>query len=219
MELDRFAIIIPTYNPTDKLEILVKELKKRGFKNIIIVNDGSIDDTVLYKIKVFKILGHSFNMGKGKALKSGFEYAERLDVDGVITLDDDLQHAPSDIVKMSELFLKENGIYFGVRNFDKAPIIRRMANRLSSKIFNKIYNYDIEDTQCGLRIFPKNILFKLKNIKGDRFEYEMNQLKYLVVNGYEIKKVQIETIYNGKSHFNGIIDSYKVIKNMFDKDV
>lgn len=219
MRLDRLAVIIPTYNPTKKLEILIKELKKRGFKNIIVVNDGSIDDTVLYKIKVDKILGHSFNMGKGRALKSGFEYIDRLDIDGVVTLDDDLQHAPSDIVNISELFLKENGIYFGIRKFDKAPITRKIANQITSNIFNRVYNYDIEDTQCGLRIFPKNIIYKLTSIKGDRFEYEINQLKYLVMNGYKIKKVPIETIYNGKSHFNGITDSFKVIKNMFDKDI
>lgn len=219
MELDRLAVIIPTYNPSNKLEILLKEIKKRGFKNIIIVNDGSIDDGVLYKIKVDKILGHSFNMGKGKALKTGFEYVDRLDVDGVITIDDDLQHAPSDIVKMSELFLKENGIYFGIRKFDKAPIIRKLANQISASIFNKIYSCNIEDTQCGLRIFPKSIIYKLINIKGERFEYEINQLKYLVMNGYDIKKVQIETLYNGKSHFNGLADSFKIIKNMFDKEV
>ena len=219
MKFNRIAVIIPTFNPTDKLELLVNELKKNEFENIIIVNDGSIDDTVLYKLKVHKILGHGFNMGKGQALKSGFEYAMRLDIDGVVTLDDDLQHHISDVVKMCEFFLKENAIYFGIRSFDKAPITRRWANELTAKVFNKVYDYDLKDTQCGLRIYPKWILSKLISIKGDRFEYEMNQLKFLVMNNYEIKKIPIKTIYGGKSHFNGFVDSFKVIKNLFDKKI
>lgn len=219
MELDKLAVIIPTFNPTDKLEILVRELEKKGFKNIIIVNDGSIDDTVLYRLRVHKILGHGFNMGKGQALKSGFEYATRMDIDGVITLDDDLQHDISDVLKISTLFLEKNAIYFGVRSFDKAPITRKLANEITSKIFFRLYGYDIKDTQCGLRAYPKWLLYKLMSIKGDRFEYEMNQLKFLVMNGYDIKKVPIKTIYNGKSHFNGIVDSFKVIKNLFDKRI
>ncbi|MBR3897691.1 MAG: glycosyltransferase family 2 protein [Bacilli bacterium] len=215
----RIAILIPTYNPTEKLKKVVNLLRKEHFNNIIVVNDGSVNDRILYDIKVSKILGYGFNRGKGYALKTGFEYIQRLDVDGVITLDDDLQHDILDVKKIADLFLENSSVYFGIRIFDKAPIVRREANRLTSKMFKKIYNYDISDTQTGLRCFPKSILPKLIQIKGDKFDYELNQLKYLVLNNYDIKKVIIKTIYNdNKSHYSGIVDSYRIMKVLLNKN-
>ncbi len=220
MDYRRIAVLIPTFNPTDDLVKIVDFLQKEGFTNITVVNDGSVDDRALYNIKVQKILGHGFNRGKGFSLKEGFEYVNGMDVDGVITIDDDLQHDISDIKKMCDLFLEKPGIYFGVRSFEGAPVIRKKANVFTAKIFNKLYDFDIGDTQCGLRLFPKWILPKLISIPGDRFEYEMNQLKFLALNKYEVIKVPIKTIYNGsKSHFSGIRDSYKIIKIILDKKV
>ena len=216
---DNIAILIPTYNPTGRLKKLVSLLNDNGFRRIIVVNDGSIDDRILYDIKVEKILGYDFNYGKGHALKVGFDYISRLDVLGVITIDDDLQHDILDIKKIADEFLSDNKIYFGIRDFNKAPLIRRMANIYTSKVFNKIYNYNICDTQTGLRCYPRNIFSKLTLIKGERFEYELNQLKFFVLNGYDIEYIPIKTIYNGSvSHFNVLTDSYKIIKELIKKD-
>ena len=71
---EKLAILIPTFNPTDKLIKTINNLNENGFKHIIIVNDGSFNNEIFSKIEVDRILKHDFNEGKGKALKTGFEY-------------------------------------------------------------------------------------------------------------------------------------------------
>lgn len=210
---EKLAILIPTFNPTDKLIKTINNLKENGFKHIIIVNDGSFNNEIFSKIEVDRILKHDFNEGKGKALKTGFEYLKKLDFDGAITLDDDLQQDILDIKKIADYFLKNEGIYFGVRNFEGAPFLRKFANKIISKVFKVLYKEDICDTQTGLRCFPKKMFPWLTEIEGNGFEYEMNVLKTLVKEKYTINKVYIKTIYNGgKSHYHAIKDSYKIIK-------
>lgn len=213
------VILIPTYNPTDKLVNVILNLKKNGFTNIIIVDDGSLDKEIFSKIDVSNILVHNTNMGKGVALKTGFKYISKLGFECVITIDDDFQQDTLDVVKVANAFLKEKGIYFGVRSFEDAPFMRKMANKVSSKLFKLIYKEEIIDTQTGLRCFPNDILSDLALVKGDRFEYEMNVLKYLVNNKIEIKEIPIKTIYNdGGSHYNSLKDSCKILKVLFDKN-
>ncbi len=210
---EKLAILIPTFNPTDKLIKTINNLNENGFKHIIIVNDGSFNNEIFSKIEVDRILKHDFNEGKGKALKTGFEYLKKLDFDGAITLDDDLQQDILDIKKIADYFLKNEGIYFGVRNFEGAPFLRKFANKIISKVFKVLYKEDICDTQTGLRCFPKKMFPWLTEIEGNGFEYEMNVLKTLVKEKYTINKVYIKTIYNdGKSHYHAIKDSYKIIK-------
>lgn len=215
---DKLVILIPTYNPSQKLIKTIEKLSKNGFNHIIIVNDGSSDNEIFSKLNVDRILKHDVNMGKGAALKTGFNYLKKFNFDGVITVDDDLQHEISDIKKIADSFLNKNDIYFGIRDFEKAPLIRKTANTFAAKLFNILYKYDIGDTQTGLRCFPKYVLDNLTKIDGKGFEYEMNVLKYLVKNKYNINKIKIKTVYNdNKSHYNGFKDSYKILKSILKK--
>lgn len=73
------TIIIPTYNPDDKFLAFLLELKNNGYNNIIVVDDGSRDNTRHYFITAkekfnCKIVSHSINLGQGRAYKSGFNY-------------------------------------------------------------------------------------------------------------------------------------------------
>ena len=219
MKYDEIAVLIPSFNPGEKLVKVVKLLNKNGFNNIFVVDDGSVDKSIFSKLDVSKVIVNHKNMGKGFSLKKGFEYLKNLNYLGVITIDDDLQQDISDVIKIADLFLKSNGVYLGVRDFKGAPILRRFANKVSSLFFKSIYGISIVDTQTGLRCFPCALLNDLTKVCGDRFEYEMNVLKYLVNNKIHISEVPIKTIYNDNgSHFNSIIDSYKILKVMFDKN-
>lgn len=219
MKYDSIAILIPSFNPGEKLINVIDLLHKNGFNNIFVVDDGSTDKSIFSKTKVSKIIVNEINMGKGNALKKGFKYLNSLDYLGVITLDDDMQQDIADVVKIADNFLNEKGVYFGVRDFLGAPFLRRVANKFCSFIFRLIYKESVSDTQTGLRCFPKDLLFDLCNVSGDRFEYEMNVLKYLTNNMIDINQVSINTIYNdNKSHFNSLKDSVNILKVIFDKN-
>ena len=97
-------IIIPSYNPKDKLIDLVNELIKNNFDNILIIDDGS--DTESKKIyskipKKVKIIYHDKNMGKGCALKTGIATIKK--EDAFITVDSDGQHKVRSEEHTSEL--------------------------------------------------------------------------------------------------------------------
>ncbi len=215
---DKLVILIPTYNPSEKLIKTIDVLKDSGFNHIVVVNDGSLNNEIFNEIEVDRVLKHKTNKGKGASLKTGFEYLKKLNFDGAITIDDDLQHDISDVKKIADSFLEKQGVYFGVRDFNGAPVIRKMANIIVSKLFKLLYKFDICDTQTGLRCFPKNIFEHLTLINGSGFEYEMNVLKYLVKNKYNINKIKIKTIYNdNKSHYSVFKDSFKIIKSLLKK--
>ena len=213
-------VLIPTYDPSLKLFSVINNLKDAGFNNIVIVDDGSDDKAVFKRLKDYKVLSHDKNMGKGEALKTGFKYIAFMDCLGVITVDDDLQQDISDIKKVADKFLETKKVVLGVRSFDKkVPFERKLANKLSSFIFNYKYKTNIKDTQTGLRCFPKEMLNDLCLVNGSRFEYEINVLKYLALNNIDMDYVTIKAIYADEvSHYKSFKDSYMIMKAILKKD-
>ena len=216
---DDISILIPTYNPHDSLLKEIDLLKKNGFSNIFLVDDGSVDKSIFSKVNVSEIITYESNKGKGYALKTGFKYINDLNFNGVITVDDDLQQDISDIVKIAKAFKNKNGVYIGERNFNGAPVLRKLGNNFSSFLFKKIYGVCVNDTQTGLRCFPKDLFLPLCEVGGNRFEYEMNVLKFLVKENIPINRVDIKTIYNDNgSHYNIFRDSFNIFMNIINKN-
>lgn len=215
------SIIIPAYNPDEKLEQLVKELKKNEYNKIIVIDDGSIELSIFKSIKKNAIvLHHRQNKGKGRALKTGFEYClENMeDIKGVITVDADGQHAIEDINKIYKEFqLNSKKVIIGSRNFQTKgiPLKSKIGNNLISKIIGKKYKVKIRDTQTGLRAISIRNLKRLKQVKGEHFEYETNMIIECIKKKIKIIEVPIKTIYldkNKASHFKNIRDSIKICK-------
>lgn len=221
----RVVPIIPALNPDNKLIDLVNELKE-SFDKIIIVNDGSNSDTIFKKIndKNCIILTHDANYGKGKALKTAFEYYQKKLSKyycGVITMDCDGQHKVSDVIKISEILKEKDKFILGTRLFNtkSTPLRNKIGNRITSFVFKKLYKVYIKDTQTGLRGIPNRLLDTLMKVSGTRFEYELNVLIKLVKMHEEIMEYNIKTVYlknsNKKSHFKVLKDSYKIYQTIF----
>lgn len=213
----KYTIIIPALNPNDELIKLVNDLLTNGFNDIIVINDGSkkiYNNIFLSLPKCIKIINHNMNKGKGAALKSAIKVLNNT-TDAFITVDADGQHKINDILKIKES-LKNNDIVLGVRNFKSknVPLRNRFGNKISSLVFKLKTGITLNDTQTGLRGI--NIKYKdfCLEIKGNRYEYEMNFLYNIAKKNINIKKVNIETIYdnNKNSHFNIIRDSFLIHK-------
>ena len=217
----KVVVIIPALNPDNKLINLVKKLKD-DFNKIIIVDDGCKKKDVFNHLSQYNeciILHHSKNKGKGMALKTAFNYFldnYSNDYLGVITVDADGQHLPSDVLDLSLQLEKEKKFILGTRLFDtkETPFRNKLGNRLTSFVFKKLYGIYIRDTQTGLRAIPNDILKEIKNIQGKRFEYEINVLIALVREKKEIIQTNIKTVYlkesNKKSNFRVFSDSIKI---------
>lgn len=215
------TVLIPAYEPTNKLLNLLAELRSKTDYNIIIVDDGSGNDYG-YIFKSAEKLGctilmHEQNQGKGAALKKGFAYLRQNCIgENVVCADSDGQHCVDDIIKIAgEIDGKKNEMVLGVRLFDNhVPIKSRFGNTISALLFKVASGISLSDTQTGLRGYPFAMLDWLAEQKGNRFEYELNLLLEAANTGMSIKQIVIHTIYENKNkgtHFRPFIDSIRVL--------
>lgn len=224
-------IIIPAYEPTDDLINFCLVLKTAGFMQCIIIDDGSGEDykdifDIISKKTNYIILRNAVNLGKGRALKSGFNYVlnNMCHCLGVVTCDSDGQHSIYDIIKCAEkLQDNPNSLILGYRNFQNKdiPWKSRIGNNLTRLSFRYLCGLNIKDTQTGLRAMPMGCLKSLLYIPGERFDYETNMLLE-IKNKVSIIEFPISTIYESKdkhrTHFDPIRDSlmiYRIILSYF----
>lgn len=214
------VIIIPAYEPDEKLIKLIGELKEKCEWKILVVDDGSgskYDDVFNQADQLGAIVyRYEKNKGKGGALKTAFKIVSSWeDADEIVTADCDGQHLPDDILKIMNVVKNNNNkIILGARHFTgSVPFRSIFGNKLTSMVYFMAKGKKIKDTQTGLRGFSKDMLPWLCEIEGERFEYEMNMLLEAEDNTYEIIESTINTIYiedNKSSHFNPLKDSFKI---------
>ncbi|MDD5016637.1 MAG: bifunctional glycosyltransferase family 2/GtrA family protein [Eubacteriales bacterium] len=221
-ELGRLAVIIPAYKPESVLIGLSEELITKGFHEVIIVDDGSgseyADIFSALKKMGCRVLSHTVNMGKGRAIKTAInDVLVRGGIDGVVTADADGQHLVHDIVGVGlELLKQPNTIILGKRTLHgKIPFKSRFGNTITRGVFNFVSGQKIHDTQTGLRGMPYAALKDLLSLSGERYEYEMNVLLESSHLNLKLKEVEIETVYinnNSGSHFNPLKDSWRIYR-------
>lgn len=218
------VVLIPAYKPGDALITLAKELVARGFNEIVVVDDGSgpeyADIFEAVGQSGCRVLRHEKNMGKGRALKTGFRdiLENGSGLSGVITADADGQHLVKDIVNVGLTLLdNENTLVLGKRTFaGKVPLKSRFGNTITRHVFNFVSGQKVHDTQTGLRGIPFSSLGDMLTLRGDRYEYEMNMLLEAKRFGLRVVEVDIETVYldknNTSSHFNALKDSWLIYR-------
>lgn len=216
-------IVIPAYEPNEKIIKLVEQLENKSNTEIIIVNDGSSKDynnifSTLEKMNV-EILVHNRNKGKGEAIKTGLKYLISIgENEGVVFADCDGQHTAADIIQVLNETKNNRCIVLGCRNFKgKIPLRSKFGNIFSRDVFQLMTGYKISDTQTGLRGYPADDFEWLLKVKGSRYEYEFNVLLELCDRKKKYMQLDIETIYednNKVSHFNPIKDSILIYKSV-----
>jgi putative flippase GtrA len=214
-------ILIPSYEPTDKLIKLIEDLLALEPEiNILIVNDGSGHEFARFFIQAENlgatVLHHEVNKGKGAALKTGKVYLmKQKNVGSIVCADSDGQHKPKDIFACLHASIANPDSYvLGVRKFKgNVPLRSRFGNRVTKLVYLAASGTSLQDTQTGLRAFGKNLMPWLLEIKGNRFEYEMNALLEAPRAGIPFHQLEIETVYDQvkhTSHFRTFRDSFRV---------
>lgn len=214
------TVVIPSLNPDEKLAVAVNALIERGFRDILLVNDGSSPEFLHYFPADFPectLLTHPVNRGKGAALKKAFHYYLQREqtTDGIITVDGDGQHSAEDVLRCAQAMVRENAVVLGVRDFTEAniPLRSRMGNKITSIVFHLFCGLKIADTQTGLRAIPAGYLPAMLDVEGERYEYETNMLFCLKERSIPYVQEKIQTIYieeNQTSHFRPIRDSIRI---------
>ncbi|RKY51350.1 MAG: hypothetical protein DRP86_01565 [Candidatus Neomarinimicrobiota bacterium] len=215
-------IIIPAYNAEKTLPELLERIRACCSLNIVIVDDGSDDHTAqIATQKGVHLIRHPENMGKGKALQSGFQFVLEAGGAFAVTLDADLQHPPEAIPGLVVKYAENPGTFIIGRRQrdDNMPFHRRLSNLITSFLVSWRIGLSIPDVQCGFRLIPgKYIQYLLSGSKGFVFEAEM--VIRLTDKGVPVDFYPIPTIYmkGGQSSIAHIRDTLHFI-SMFTRSL
>lgn len=217
-------VVIPAYEPDEKLLGVLNDFTRQTSYRIVVVNDGSSEACrpVFDAVRSFDrvtLLTHEVNKGKGAALKTAFRYiGENYPSDEtVMTVDADGQHLVSDALRVAQrLNGQPDALVIGSRKFTgNVPFKSRAGNAITRGVFRFCTGVRVHDTQTGLRAFSAARIPEMCALKGDRYEYEINQLIYCTKQKIEIVEEWIDTVYieeNKSSHFHAVKDSFRIYK-------
>ncbi len=227
----KLSIVIPVFNEEKTIVIVLKRLLALELpgikKEIIVVDDGSIDKT-LNKIKRFVsthpeiiIVSHERNYGKGKAIRSGIKKAKGT---YILIQDADLEYHPKFIpILIEPVKKKQSKVVYGTRltkkpNFKEDQrtmrfFIHYIGNKGLSLIFSLLYQQWLTDIETCYKLFPRNII-KEFSLESKGFEFEAEITAKLSRNNYKIHEVPIRTFprgYKEGKKLNTISDGFKTL--------
>ncbi len=213
MKLNEIYVVIAAYNEEKHITDVIKKTRKYC-KNIIVVDDGSKDDTFgKAKKKSVIVLRHIVNMGKGAAVKTGCDFALKKGAKVIVLLDADMQHDPKEIPNFLKA-LKDVDIVFGYRRLDKRmPLVLRAGNWFINKITNLLYKVNLRDTQCGYRAFTADAYKKIR-WKALDYSLESEIIANVGKNHLKYREVPIQTIYSDKYKGTTVIDGIRIVINL-----
>jgi len=213
-------IVIPAYNEGAVIKNVIREVKDTGFNQIIVVDDGSTDETFLHAKKQKVIaLRHILNRGKGAAVKTGIEGAKMLGADIVVTFDGDGQHDPKDISKLLAEIRKNHDVVLGSRFLkkNKIPWFKVVANFVGNFFTWLIYGIWVSDSQSGFRAYSKRAL-RLIDTTHDRYEYDSEIIREIARHSLKYTEIPIKVRYTSysmsKIHKQSFVNGIKTVVRM-----
>jgi glycosyltransferase involved in cell wall biosynthesis len=217
LDLNKVCILIPAYNAEQTLGSVLKKVRPLRIDTIV-VNDGSGDETKRVALEYGALLlEHPSNLGKGTALRTGFQYVLQEDYQVVITLDADGQHDPSEIPSLLRIFQSVQPdilIASRAREFNRMTFLRRFWNRLAARAVARLCHSDITDSQSGFRLIRTEILKEISLLTSG-YETELELLIKACKKDFDVLSVPTITprVDGTKfSHFRPVTDTWQECK-------
>jgi glycosyltransferase involved in cell wall biosynthesis len=210
------SIVIPARNEAAGLRTLLPALRQRyPGSEIIVVNDGSTDDTtaVCTQVGVTEVT-HRYGIGNGAAVKSGARAARgRI----IVFMDGDGQHEPDDIVRLLERINEGYDMAVGARSTrSQASLGRSWANRFYNRLASWMTNLDIRDLTSGFRAVRAEKFREFLYLLPNGFSYPTTITMAFCRAGYSVGYVPIEAARRtGKSHIRPLQDGVRFLLIIF----
>ncbi|MBI2085915.1 glycosyltransferase family 2 protein [Candidatus Daviesbacteria bacterium] len=199
----KVAVVIPAYNSENTLEWVYRNIPQKGIDEIIIVDDGSKDNTVgvIKKLGIKPII-HKQNLGYGanqktlytKALKSGAEY--------IIMLHPDGQYDPKDLPKFIDALKNGKGDLilgsrFLSRGVNETPFYKSISLKLIAFLFNFVLGLHLSEVNTGYRGYSAKLLKTIPFLKnGNGYIFDPQLIIQSVYFGFKIAEVPVSKKYN-----------------------
>ncbi len=204
----RLSVVMPVYNERDTLEEIVRQvLATRLAHEIVMVDDGSTDGTreIMQQWENdqrVKVIYHERNMGKGSAVRTGFQAATG---DVIVIQDADLEYDPRDYPKLIQPIQEGRAdVVYGSRFIGgparKVYFWHRVGNNLLTLVTNILYNLDLTDMETCYKCFRAEVVRNMP-LRSRRFELEPEITAKIAKRGYRIYEVPIS--YYGREYHEG----------------
>lgn len=200
-------IVIAAYNEEKKISDVIKDLKKHGYKNIAVVDDGSSDKTVEKAEKAgAEVLIHAVNRGQGASLKTGIDYALHRGAEYVVTFDADGQHQAKDLERMiPPVASGKYDVALGSRFIEGAaeiPTHRKILLKGSVLVQRFFYGVILTDAHNGFRVLSRKAAEAIR-ITSDRMEHASEISEEIFTHELKHKEVPVDIIYSDYSLAKG----------------
>lgn len=165
------SIILPAKNEAEALEKLLPKLRDNyPDTEIIVVNDGSTDNTVeICNRNQVRVISHVYSMGNGAAIKTGVRNAAG---EILVFMDADGQHDPDDISRLVEKINSGYDMVVGARQMDShASLARGLGNSIYNRLASWMTGYPIEDLTSGFRAVRSRHFRKFLYLLPNKFSY------------------------------------------------
>ena len=207
------TLVIPAYNEEKNIANVLTEIKTLSnlFKEIIVVDDGSKDNTSkeVNRVGGVKLVRHPYNIGYGAALKTGARAATS---EFVMYIDADGQHQTKDIKRLLEHVDKFDMVIGARNNESKITPLRIIGKSIIRFTANYFAGREIPDLNSGFRIIKKSIIMQFIHLLPDKFSFTTTITLACIKSGYSIKYVPIKTLKTvGKSKIKPFRDGAKFI--------
>ena len=208
----KLSIIIPCYNEINTLSKIIDLILNNPYQDIeiIIVDDCSTDGTRELLVneleknkKIYKVIYHENNLGKGAAIQSALKY---ITGDLVIIQDADLEYDPNEYIMLLKPILDNRAdVVYGSRFQSSAPhrvlfFWHSMGNYFLTLLSNIFTNLNLTDMECGYKVFKSDIIKKV-NLREKRFGFEPEVTAKISKLNCRIYEVGIS--YYGRSYREG----------------
>lgn len=226
VSLPKIFIAVPAYNEEKVIQDVIHEIRQAGYDNIIVVDDGSSDNTYRKALELIgkKAFRHKVNRGKGAATKTAIEASKLLGADIIVTMDGDGQHDPSDIKRLiTPIISGETEVTLGTRliNPQGMPLRKIIANKIGNALTWYLFGLWVSDSQSGFRAYSKKAA-SLIETKADRYDYDSQIIREIYLQKLKYKEVPIKVRYTEYSmgkiqkqgFTNGLKTVYKMIWNL-----
>jgi glycosyltransferase involved in cell wall biosynthesis len=206
----KVSIIIPAFNEADIIADIVRRARSlHPDFDVIVVNDGSTDDTAAEAQKAgAEVYSHPYNIGNGAAIKSGIRVATG---DILVFMDGDGQHNPEDIARLLEYF-PEFDMVVGARTIsDQASLGRALGNKIYNWFASYVAKFSIKDLTSGFRAVKSNVARNFLYLLPNTYSYPTTLTLGTLRSGMSVKyiPVNIKKRQTGTSNIKMMRDGVK----------
>ena len=201
------TVVIPAFNEGSRILRVIQKLRVLGFPNIVVVNDGSRDDTasVVESQDEVKLINHVVNLGPGASTMTGIKYALTKGANYIATIDADFQSDPTDLLKLvKSIYTKNVELLIGSRFLTKndIPLSRQLYNFFGNIISFLKTGLLVSDSQSGLKVMKRSFAEKLY-IDYNGFEFCIDIIKKAKLNKASIAEEPIGVSYTKETMAKG----------------